>query len=368
MKVSEYIKSLQPYVPGKPIEETKRQYGIQEVYKLASNENPLGPSPKALAAISQALKNLHLYPDGSCYSLRVKMSSHFKVPGDWLLFGNGSDEIVDYLVRTFCENGDRILTSQMAFHSYPLSAQAARCETTFAPLTEDFRFDLKAMKSLWTSRHKLIFITNPNNPTGTYNTRDEVEDFLKFFGGRDDVIVVFDEAYFEFVRALNYPDALDYVRRYNNVVTLRTFSKVYGLAGLRVGVLIGHPDITSLLNRVRKPFNVNALAQVAATAAVDDVEHLEKTRQLTWKGLDFFYLELKRLGLTFVPSQANFVLFDGGRDSAEIFEALLRKGVILRPLKNYNLPTYLRMSVGLEYENEKAIACLEEVLNRGAVH
>lgn len=362
MKVSEFIKNMTPYVPGKPIEETKRQYGIDQVYKLASNENPLGPSPKALEAIRAALHNLHLYPDGSCYKLRKKFSTKYQVDESWLLFGNGSDEICEFLVRVYCEAGDKILTSHRAFDTYRLSAQAARCETTRVPMTKDYKFDLEAIKKAWTPQHKLIFLTNPNNPTGTYNTKAELDSFLEFFGNREDVLVVIDEAYFEFVRAKDYPSGLEYIRKYNNVITLRTMSKVYGLAGLRLGIAVARPEICEHLNRVRKPFNINSLMQEAAVAALDDEAFLKKTCELTWHGLDYFYRELKELELEYIPSQGNFVLFDTKFDSTSIYEKLLQKGIILRPVKNYDLPTHLRISVGLIHENEKAIKALKDIL------
>lgn len=362
MKVSEYITKLIPYVPGKPIEETQRQYGINEVYKLASNENPLGPSPLALEAIKKNLHLLNLYPDGSCFHLKQKFAEHYKFDADQIIFGNGSDEICDFLVKVYCEPGDKILTSHRAFDTYRLSAQSARCDTTLVPQTADLKFDLEKFKDHWTPKHKLIFLTNPNNPTGTYNTKSEMDDFLSFFGNRDDVIVIIDEAYFEFVRAKDYPDSHEYVRKFSNVLSLRTMSKVYGLAGLRLGALFAHAEITGLINRVRKPFNINSLMQAAAVAALDDQDFVQKTQNLTWQGLDYFYAEFKKMGINYVPSQGNFLLFDTKQDSLKIYEGLLKKGIILRPVRNYDLPTYLRMSVGLEHENQKAIAAIKEVL------
>ncbi len=362
MKVSEYISQLIPYVPGKPIEETKRQYGISKVYKLASNENPLGPSPRAFQAIQQSLNLLNLYPDGSCHDLRKKVSAHFNFPEDGLVFGNGSDELVDFLVRVYCEAGDKILTSHRAFDTYRLSAQASRCDTTLIPMTSEFKFDLQAIQKAWTPEHKIIFITNPNNPTGTYSTKTEMDSFMEFFGGREDVIVVIDEAYFEFVRANDYPDSHEYTRKYENVVTLRTLSKVYGLAGLRLGMMFSSREIASHVNKVRKPFNINSLMQVAGIAALDDREFVKKTCDLVWSGLDYFYSEFKKMGIDYVPSQGNFVLFDTGKDSLEVYEKLLSKGFILRPVRNYGLTQHLRMSVGLQNENVAAIAALSEVL------
>ncbi|MBK9293349.1 MAG: histidinol-phosphate transaminase [Oligoflexia bacterium] len=362
MKISEYITKLVPYTPGKPIEETKRQYGIKEVIKLASNENPLGPSPLAIDAIKKNLHLLNLYPDGSCFQLKEEISKYYEFRPQNIVFGNGSDELCDFLVRLVCEPGDKILTSHRAFDTYRLSAQVARCDTTFVPQTSDFKFDLKNFKKHWTPKHKLIFLTNPNNPTGTYNTKSEMDAFFEDFGNNNDVIIVIDEAYFEYTRAADYPNSHVYVRKFSNVVSLRTMSKVYGLAGLRLGIMFANEGLCELVNKVRKPFNINSLMQVAAMAALKDIDFLEKTKKLTWQGLDFFYEELKKMNLQYLPSQGNFVLFDTKKDSLEVFEQMLKKGIILRPVKNYDLPTWLRMSVGLMTENEKAISALREAL------
>jgi histidinol-phosphate aminotransferase len=258
------------------------------------------------------------------------------------------------------------LTSQAAFSAYEISAQANRAKVHTVPLKSGYKFDLKAMADYFfahpEAQIRLIFIANPNNPTGTYATREEVAEFLAQLGNRDDVLIVFDEAYNEFVRAKDYANADEFMRKYSNVIALRTFSKIYGLAGLRLGAMVAPPEVIEIFNRVRKPFNVNDLAQVAAIAALQDSEFIAASQQIVWKGLDYFYEKLQKMGLPFIESQGNFVMFDTLRDAAQVNEALLRKGIILRPIKNYGFPTQLRLSVGLEEENILAMKALEEVL------
>jgi histidinol-phosphate aminotransferase len=366
VKVSPEIVSLIAYKPGKPIAETQREYGLTKVTKLASNENPLGPSPKALAAIKNLLQQLHRYPDPSAYELLQALSKQWNFPTQQLGVGHGSDELIDILVRIYCEPGDGVLTSQAAFSAYEISAQANRAKVHTVPLKAGYKFDLKAISAYFFThpemKIRLIFVANPNNPTGAYTTRDEVTEFLKKLGNRDDVLVVFDEAYNEFVRAKDYANADEFVRQYSNVIVLRTFSKIYGLAGLRLGAMIAPKEVIEIFNRVRKPFNVNDLAQVAAVAALQDHEFIAASQQITWKGLDYFYEKLQKMGLPFIESQGNFVMFDTLRDAAQVNEALLRKGIIMRPIANYGFPTQLRLSVGLEEENIAAMKALEEVL------
>lgn len=367
MKVSPEILSLIPYKPGKPIAETQREYGIKDVIKLASNENPLGPSPKALQAIQSTLGNLHRYPDPVFYELIQAVSGKWKLPRAKISVGNGSNEIIDILIRIYCEPGDAILTTQAAFVAYQVCAQAARVQVHFAPLAENYRLSLKSYaeflrNSPQASKVRLIFIPNPNNPTGTYVSDSEVQEFLKEFGQDPSRLIIFDEAYTEFVRAKDYRPATEYLNAYNNVISIRTLSKAYGLAGLRVGLLLAPEAVIDLYNRVRNPFNVNELAQVAAIAAIADDEFVRKSVLLTHQGLDYFYSELQKMNIPFVESQANFVMFDTRRDVVKINEALLRRGVILRPILNYGFKTQLRMSVGLAVENQKAIQALQEVL------
>lgn len=368
MKVSPEIVSLIPYKPGKPISETQREYGLTKVIKLASNENPLGPSPKAVAAIQNLLKQQHRYPDPTAYELSQVVSKKWNFPTAQIGFGNGSDELIDILVRIYCEPGDGVLTSESAFSAYEISAQANRAKIHRVPMKAGYKFDLTALGDYYFAHPeaniKLIFIANPNNPTGTYVPRDEVAAFLERLGNRDDVLIVFDEAYNEFVRAKDYGNADEFLRKYNNVIALRTFSKIYGLAGLRLGAMVAPTEVIEIFNRVRKPFNVNDLAQVAAVAALQDQEFIAASQQTVWKGLDYFYEKLEKLNLPFIESQGNFVMFDTLRDAGVVNEALLRKGIIMRPVKNYGFPNHLRLSVGIEEENVAAMVALEESLSK----
>jgi histidinol-phosphate aminotransferase len=366
VKVSPEIVNLVPYKPGKPISETQREYGLTKVIKLASNENALGPSPKALAAVRKFLDQQHRYPDPGAYELIQTLSKKWSFPAECLGVGNGSDELIDLLIRIYCEAGEGILTSQAAFSAYEISARTNRARPYTVPMTKDFKFDLEAMADYFFAhpekKIRLIFIANPNNPTGSYVNKFEVDRFLKRLGNRDDVLIVFDEAYNEFVRAKDYANADQLLREYSNVVALRTFSKVYGLAGFRVGAMVAPKEVIEIFNRVRKPFNVNDLAQVAAVAALQDLDYIAASQQTVWKGLDYFYEKLQKMKLPFVESQGNFVMFDTLRDAEAVNEALLRRGIILRPIKNYGFPHHLRLSVGLEEENVAAMAALETVL------
>lgn len=367
MKVSAEILNLVPYKPGKPIAETQREYGLTEVYKLASNENPLGPSPKVIKAITEALQHQHLYPDPVCYDLIQKISQVWNVPKSQVAIGNGSNEIIDLLIRIFCEPGEAILTSQAAFVAYQVCAQAARVKVRTVNLKPDLTMDLKGIADHFfrnpTAGIRLIFIPNPNNPTGTSVGGAELDEFLVRLGNRDDVLLIFDEAYTEYVRNKEFKAAAQFYQKYSNVVVLKTFSKVYGMAGLRLGVILAPEYVLELYNRVRNPFNVNDLAQVAGLAVIDDQEYIQASQKVVWEGLDYFYKELTRLKLPFFKSDANFVLFDTRRNSALCFENLLKKGIILRPVTNYGFSTYLRMTVGKAHENQKAIAAIEKMLD-----
>lgn len=368
MKVSPEIVSLVPYKPGKPISETQREYGLTKVIKLASNENPLGPSPKAILALQNFLSEQHRYPDPSAYELIQTLAKKWNFPTECLGVGNGSDELIDLLIRIYCEAGEGILTSEAAFSAYEISAKANRAKAYTVPMKAGFKFDLNAMADYFLAhpekKIRMIFIANPNNPTGTYVSKDEVTAFMKRVGNRDDVLIVFDEAYNEFVRAKDYSNADPFVKEYSNVVVLRTFSKVYGLAGLRVGAMVAPKEVIEIFNRVRKPFNVNDLAQVAAVAALQDREFIAASQQMVWKGLDYFYEKLQKMNLPFIESQGNFVMFDTLRDAAVVNEALLRRGMIMRPIKNYGFSNHLRLSVGLEEENVAAMTTLEAVLKQ----
>jgi histidinol-phosphate aminotransferase len=368
LKVSPEIQNLLPYTPGKPIEETQREFGLSKVYKLASNENPLGPSPLVQAAITKAIGQLHRYPDAAFFDLRKKFSQHFRLNVDEITFGNGSNELIDLLVRIFCEPGQGVLTAENAFIAYRVCTQAARAKLFEVPMTSDLRFDLRRMAEQLAILHQqgqhipLVFIANPNNPTGTYVTDRELIEFVGACKKFPDTLVVIDEAYLEFVRAKDYPDALELMRSSNQVVVMRTLSKVFGIAGLRVGSLFAHRSIVDLVDRVRNPFNVNSLAQAAALVALDDVEFLHRVQKLNWEGLDFYYRELAQLDVKFWKSEANFVLIDTHRDARAVYEKMLRRGVIVRPAVIGKEKTYLRLSVGLEEENQAAISALKEVL------
>lgn len=366
MKVSAEILNLIPYKPGKPISETQREYGLAEVTKLASNENPLGPSPKAIEAAKKYLNFQHRYPDPAGYELVKKISEKWNVPTSQVGLGNGSNEIIDLLIRIFCEPGDAVLTSQAAFIAYQVCAQAARVRVRTTPLKSDLSIDLKAIADYFfhnpTARIKMIFIPNPNNPTGSLVGGKDLEEFLIRLGNRDDVLLVFDEAYTEFVRDKNFKEAAQFYKNYSNVLVLKTFSKVYGMAGFRLGALLAPEYVLEYYNRVRNPFNVNDLAQAAGVAALDDKEYIESSQKTVWEGLDYFYQELKRLSLPFYVSNANFLLFDTKRDAEQVYINLLKKGIILRPVQNYGFKNLMRMSVGLMDENKKAIAAIEKML------
>lgn len=367
MKVSQEILKLVPYKPGKPIAETQREYGLTDVIKLASNENPLGPSPRAMDAIKKALGNLHRYPDASNFSLIQKVSKIWSIPAEKMCVGNGSNELIDLLIRIYCEPGEAILTTEAAFVAYSVCAQAARVKNFTVPMAPNFKTNLPAMADFLENhpdgaKVRLVFIPNPNNPTGTYVNGEEIRSFLARAAKIPDLLVVFDEAYTEFVRADDYESGTKFLSQYANVCVLKTLSKAYGLAGLRVGFLLADKEIIELVNRVRNPFNVNELAQVAAEAAIDDYAFLERGKILNSRGLDYFYEELEALGLPCIESQANFVMFDTLRDVKKVNESLLRRGVILRPLLNYGFKTQLRMSVGTMAENQRAIRALSEVI------
>ena len=361
------VLGLTPYQPGKPIDELARELGLEadKIVKLASNENPLGPSPKALAAMQKALAETARYPDGSGFSLKHRLAAKLGVQPARITLGNGSNDVLDLIARVFLGPGRSAVFSQHAFAVYPISTQAVGAKARIAPAHDGSRgprygHDLGAMLDRVADDTTVVFIANPNNPTGTYATTKELEDFLVALPER--VIAVVDEAYFEYVERDDYPDALAWLDRFPNLIVTRTFSKAYGLAGLRVGYAVSHPQVAELLNRVRQPFNVNHLALAAAEAALDDEAHLQKTRELNREGLRQLEVAFERLGLDYIPSIGNFITVDVGRQAQPVFEALLREGVIVRPVTNYGLPNHLRVSVGTCEENEAFIAALTQVL------
>src|SRR6266545_2677629 len=357
IRISPDIAGITPYSPGKPIEELERELGITGSIKLASNENPRGPSPKALAVLSEATKTLHRYPDGGGHYLRQALAERWKVSPDQIILGNGSDEIITLLTKAFLNPGDEAVMAEPSFIVYKIDVTAEHAKPVTVPLKE-FRHDLPAMAKAVTARTRLVFICNPNNPTGTYVTAAEVAAFLQTIP--PDVIVVFDEAYYVYVTAADYPDTLAVLKGGRNVVLLRTFSKIDGLAGLRIGYGLTTPEIVQHLNRIRPPFNTNSLAQKAALAALADEEHVRESRRLNAEGMAYLTERLRALGLTVVPSQANFLYFDVRQDGKAVFEALLRRGVIVRHLSG----PFLRVTIGLPHEHERFIAALQAVLSK----
>jgi len=359
LSVPENILSLIPYPPGKPLEELERQYGISDSIKMASNENSLGPSPKAIEAIAKALTNLHRYPDGSCYYLARHLAEMLEVDSEELVFGNGSDEIIAMLAAAFLERGDEAITSHPSFLVYTKVVQAQGGVNRIIPL-KDMAHDLDAIRGAIGPRTRLIFLDNPNNPTGTAFSKEEFADFLE--GVPEGVVVVLDEAYIDFVLPEKRLDAREYLHSSKAVVALRTFSKAYGIAGLRVGYGIMNREIAHILHRVRAPFNVNQLAQVGAIAALDDRAHYEKTIKMSHEGIKWLQREITGLGLTCYPTNTNFFLVDLKRPCKPFYEAMLRKGVIVRPMTAYGFAEFIRITVGTSAENSRLLRAMEECL------
>ena len=357
--VRENIRRLKPYSPGKPIEEVEREFGITEIVKMASNENPLGPSPKALAAMREALGKVGLYPDASCFYLKQALARHWEVGEDKLIIGNGSDEIIHYIGVTFLSAGDEVIQADPSFVRYESAAVLNDCSCIMVPL-RNFTHDLEAMADRITDRTRLVFVANPNNPTGTAVTRRDVERFMTRLPER--AIVVFDEAYYEYVESSDFPQMIAYVREGANVIVLRTFSKIYGLAGLRIGYGIARPEIIQALNQVREPFNVNSVAQAGALASLDDPKQVERSRRVNSEGKRYLYREFEAMGLPYVPSEANFVFVDVKRDCLPVFTLLLKKGVIVRTGDIFGHPTFLRVTIGTGAENRRFVRALREVL------
>jgi len=354
-----YVRELIPYVPGKPVEELERELGIRDAIKIASNENPLGPSPIAIRAVAEALAKINRYPDGDVFYLKHKLAQRLGVKPENMIFGNGSNEVIEIVARTFMKTGDEAVIGEFAFIVFPIVTQAVGAKANISPMPE-LTHNLRDMYSRITPKTKAVFIANPNNPTGTMVKRDGLEWFLERMP--EDIIVVIDEAYFDYVEDPDYPNSLDYQNLGKSIITVRTFSKIYGLAGLRLGYGVSSEEIVSYMNRVREPFNVNSLAQVAAFAALDDKEHVTKSREINRIGLKYLTKELKKFSLHFAPSYTNFILVDLGSDPIPIYNALLREGVIVRPVLNYGLKTHIRVTIGLPEENERFIKAIKKVL------
>ena len=360
---NEHILGIAPYEPGKPTEELERELGIADAIKLASNENPLGPSDRVQKALLAALPNLNRYPDGSGHYLRQALAKKHGVSIDQVVLGNGSNELIELIVRTFLRPGDEVVVPHPSFMVYPMITQAAGGIRVMVML-KDYRLDLEAMARAITPMTKMVFLANPNNPTATIVTADEVAHFMSRVPDR--TIVVFDEAYIEFAMGPDFPDTVASVKQGRKVMVLRTFSKSASLAGLRVGYGIAEADAIALMNRIRQPFNVNALAQVAALAALDDESHVLECVRMIEAGRHYLYDEFKALGIKYVPSRANFILVDVGHSASDVYQRLLKQGVIVRPLTPFGMESALRITIGTPQENRRLVKALRHVLAKNA--
>ena len=360
------VQGLKPYQPGKPIEELERELGVTDTLKLASNENPMGPSTKVIDALHDPTPQLDLYPDGGGFILKQKLSKKLGVGEAQITLGNGSNDVLDMIARAFLCEGREAIYSEYAFAVYPISVQAVGATHKVAKALpvdhaeNPYGHDLAAMQSLISDKTRVIFIANPNNPTGTWLNATELDDFIQ--NVPDDVIVVVDEAYFEYVVETDYPDTLQWLEKYPNLIVTRTFSKIYALAGLRVGYAVCNEQIADLLNRVRQPFNVNSPALVAATAALDDEEHLKSCRDINLEGIAFWRKACEQRNLEYIPSVGNFITIDFKQDAMPIYEALLHEAVIVRPIANYGLPNHLRITISTPEENQQCLDALDKVL------
>ncbi|EKD54230.1 MAG: Histidinol-phosphate aminotransferase [uncultured bacterium] len=354
-----YIRHLIPYQPGKPIEEVERELAISSIIKLASNENPLGASNAALQAAEQALLKAHLYPDGGCYELKQTLAMFLQVIPTQLTLGNGSENVLEMITKAYLTVGDSAVISEYAFLTIPLLIKSYGAEIISTPANK-FGHDIKKMVDAVKKNTRIIFIVNPNNPTGTYTKKDELIYLLESIPAN--ILVVVDEAYHEYIECADYPDTLALLKKYPNLVITRTFSKAYGLAGLRLGYAISSPIIADILNRARLPFNVNTVAAYAAKAALLDQDHIAKSVILNKEGRQQLADGLKKLNLHFIPSLGNFISFDARQDANQIYQKLLYKGIIVRPLHAYHMPTYLRVTIGTFTQNEKFLTALQEVL------
>ena len=355
------VLEIQPYTPGKPISEVQRELGLTDVVKLASNENSLGPSPKALEAVRAALADSHLYPDAGCVDLRAALAERLGIPATTIAVGNGSDELLTTLAMALVTPGDEVVYAAPSFISYPLVAKRLGAKPVAVPLTSDERHDLAAMASACTDRTRVIFIANPNNPTGTIVRTDEVAEFIDRVP--EHVLVVFDEAYYEYVQSEDYPKTLPLVLDRRRVAVMRTVSKAYGLAGFRVGYMLGPEWLVDAVDRLRHPFNVSSIAQVAALAALRDQEHVARSVEMNRAGLQRVHRLFDELGMPYADSHANFAWVDTGRPAPELFQAMLRKGVIIRPGHIFGRPTHQRVTIGTPAEMDRFAAVLQEVLS-----
>jgi histidinol-phosphate aminotransferase len=353
------VQALRPYTPGKPVAELERELGIRNTIKLASNENPLGPSQSVLKAIQAGFSELSRYPDGNGFGLKQALSRHLGINPEQITLGNGSNDVLELVTRAFANQESEIIYSQYSFAVYALATQAIGARAVEVPAL-NWGHDLEAMLDAVSDKTALIFVANPNNPTGTWVTKDAIINFLERVPPR--VIVVLDEAYCEYISLDAYPDGISLLTRFPNLLVTRTFSKAYGLAALRVGYGISGEDIADMLNRVRQPFNVNSLALIAAEAALEDGDHLQQSTRMNEAGLRQLEKGLDGLNLEYIPSVGNFIAFNTGRDGQQVYQALLREGVIVRPIGNYGMPNYLRVSVGLSNENQRFLDAMGKII------
>jgi len=360
------VQLLNPYQPGKPVEELERELGISNAIKLASNENPLGPSKKAIEAAQSVIGNVNYYPDGAGHKLSLALARKHGVDQSCITLGNGSNDILELVGRAFLAPCNSAVYSEYSFAVYPLVVQAVGAEARVAKAYPSdhpdmpYGHDLNAIFEQITTSTRVVFIANPNNPTGTWLELDELNHFLSRVA--DDILIVLDEAYFEYMPEDLKPDTQKLLKQYKNLLITRTFSKIYGLAGLRIGYSISHPDIADILNRVRQPFNTNMPAQAAALAAVDDQDHVSNSANLNAAGLKQYAKAFADLGLSYIPSIANFIAVNVNKDAMPVYDALLREGVIVRPVASYKMPEFLRITVGNEQQNNRVLKALQKVL------
>lgn len=358
--VKPYLKDVPIYTPGKSLDEVKREYGLETIHKLASNENPLGPSPKAIEAINNCLEDVLYYPDPGAVELKSKLAEFYNRKPEEIMVGNGSEELIDQICRTFADEGDEVLTSEYSFEKYYISTKLMRAIPVHSKM-QKFTYDLNSLSEMITNKTRVIFLANPNNPTGTLVGKKELENFLAKVPAN--IIVVLDEAYYEYaVLEDDYPDSLDYDMP--NLVTMRTFSKAYALAGLRIGYLIAKEEVTSQLAHTRGVFNTNLFAQKAAIAGLADQEHIRRTVEFSRKERNRVESELVKLNMKAYPSATNFLFLETPIPGLDLAAELLKKGIIIRPIANYGLMKHVRISIGLEHQNDFLIECLKEILNR----
>jgi histidinol-phosphate aminotransferase len=353
------VRSLQPYQPGKNVEELERELGISEIVKLASNENPRTPSASVSSAVTQMLPELSRYPDGGGFYLKEALADHLAVDPEQITLGNGSNDVLELITRAFVRPGQGVIVAQHSFTVYTLAAKSVGADLRVVPAVR-WGHDLEGMAEVVDVETRLVFIANPNNPTGTWVSQASLIEFLDSIPNH--VLVVLDEAYFEYVEKGNYPDGIQLLSRYPGLIVTRTFSKIHGLAGLRVGYSVSSSEISEILNRVRQPFNVNTLGYVAALAALKDEQFVVESRELNREQMSLIYEDFDRLGLNWIPSAGNFVCVDVGRPAAPVFQRMLRSGVIVRLIENYGMPNHLRITVGLEEENARALSALATAL------